>query len=155
VGQSIIGGVTFSALPSVLRDRGLPLDQIGLTYLAVLPWVMKFLWAPAIERYRLPSIGPSRSRSIVLIGGLISSVCFVLAAIVGPASFVPLMAIFIVVAFAASTVDIACDGHAVESLPSGITAGATPLKSAVPTSGRRSARVFSLFSSRELTGPKP
>jgi MFS transporter, putative signal transducer len=115
-GQSIIGGVTFSALPSVLRDRGLPLDQIGLTYLAVLPWVLKFLWAPAIERYRLPSIGPSRSRSIVLIGGLISAVCFVLAAVIGPTSFAPLMAIFIVIAFAASTVDIACDGHAVESL---------------------------------------
>ncbi|MPR07105.1 MFS transporter [Microvirga tunisiensis] len=116
VGQSIIGGVTFSALPSVLRGRGLPLDQIGLTYLAVLPWVLKFLWAPAIERYRLPSTGPSRSRSIVLIGGLISAVCFVLAAVIGPTSFAPLMAIFIVVAFAASTVDIACDGHAVESL---------------------------------------
>jgi MFS transporter (putative signal transducer) len=116
VGQSIIGGVTFSALPSVLRDRGLHLDQIGLTYLAVLPWVLKFLWAPAIERYRLPSTGPSRSRSIVLIGGLISAVCFVLAAVIGPTNFAPLMAIFIVVAFAASTVDIACDGHAVESL---------------------------------------
>jgi MFS transporter (putative signal transducer) len=116
VGQSIISGVTFSALPSVLRDRGLPLDQIGLTYLAVLPWVLKFLWAPAIERYRLPSTGPSRSRSIVLIGGLISAACFVLAAVIGPTSFVPLMALFMVVAFAASTVDIACDGHAVESL---------------------------------------
>lgn len=116
VGQSIIGGVTFSALPSVLRDGGLPLDQIGLTYLAVLPWVLKFLWAPAIERYRLPLNGPSRSRSIVLAGGLISAICFTLAAIIGPASFAPLMAIFIVVAFAASTVDIACDGHAVESL---------------------------------------
>jgi MFS transporter, putative signal transducer len=116
VGQSIIGGVTFSALPSVLRERGLPLDQIGLTYVAVLPWVLKFLWAPAIERYRLPSTGPSRSRSIVLIGGLVSAACFVLAAVIGPSSFVPLMAIFIVVAFAASTVDIACDGHAVESL---------------------------------------
>ncbi|MFL5136786.1 MAG: MFS transporter, partial [Microvirga sp.] len=116
VGQSIIGGVTFSALPSVLRERGLPLDQIGLTYVAVLPWVLKFLWAPAIERYRLPSTGPSRSRSIVLIGGLVSAACFALAAVIGPSSFVPLMAIFIVVAFAASTVDIACDGHAVESL---------------------------------------
>jgi len=116
VGQSIIGGVTFTALPSVLRDRGLPLDQIGLTYLAVLPWVLKFLWAPAIERYRLPPTGQSRSRSIVLIGGLISAVCFVLAAAIGPTSFVPLMALLVVVAFAASTVDIACDGHAVESL---------------------------------------
>lgn len=116
VGQSIIGGVTFSALPSVLRDRGLPLDQIGLTYLAALPWVLKFLWAPAAERYRLPSTGPSRSRSIVLVGGLISAASFVLAAVIGPTSIVSLMAIFMVVAFAASTVDIACDGHAVESL---------------------------------------
>jgi MFS transporter (putative signal transducer) len=116
VGQSIIGGVTFSALPSVLRDRGLRLDQIGLTYLAVLPWVLKFLWAPAIERYRLPLKGASRSRSIVLAGGLISAICFILAAIIGPTGFVPLMAVFMVIAFAASTVDIACDGHAVESL---------------------------------------
>lgn len=116
MGQSIIGGVTFSALPSVLRDRGLPLDQIGLTYLAVLPWVLKFLWAPTIERYRLPPTGPSRSRSIVLIGGLISAACFGLAAAIGPTSFVLLMALLVVVAFAASTVDIACDGHAVESL---------------------------------------
>lgn len=116
VGQSIVGGVTFTALPSVLRDRGLPLDQIGLTYLAVLPWVLKFLWAPMIERYRLPPTGPSRSRSIVFVGGLITAVCFVAAAGSGPTSFVSLMAVFIVVAFAASTVDIACDGHAVESL---------------------------------------
>ena len=116
VGQSIISGMTFSALPSVLRDRGLPLDQIGLVYLAVLPWVLKFLWAPALERYRLPATGPSRSRSIVLVGGLISAASLVLVGLIGPNSLVPLMAVLIVIAFAASTVDIACDGHAVESL---------------------------------------
>jgi MFS transporter (putative signal transducer) len=116
VGQSIISGMIFSALPSVLRDQGLRLDQIGLTYLAVLPWVLKFLWAPAIERYRLPATGPSRSRSIVLVGGLISAACLVLVGLIGPASLMPLMAALIIIAFAASTVDIACDGHAVESL---------------------------------------
>src|SRR5688500_12173838 len=91
VGQSIIGGVTFSALPSILRDRGVPLDQIGLTYLAVLPWVLKFLWAPAIERYRLPPVGPTRSRSIVFIGGAISSLGLVLLGVIGPTSLVPLL----------------------------------------------------------------
>jgi MFS transporter (putative signal transducer) len=116
VGQSIIGGVTFSALPSVLRERGVSLDYIGLTYLAVLPWVLKFLWAPALERYRLPRTGPSRSRSIVLVGGLISATGLILAGLVGPVNVWPIMAIFMVIAFAASTVDIACDGHAVESL---------------------------------------
>ena len=116
VGQSIISGLTFGALPSVLRDRGVPLDQIGLTYLAVLPWVLKFLWAPALERYRLPPTGSSRSRSIVLIGGLISAACLVLVGLIGPTNLVPLMAALMVIAFAASTVDIACDGQAVESL---------------------------------------
>jgi MFS transporter (putative signal transducer) len=116
VGQSIISGVTFTALPSVLRDHGVSLDYIGLTYLAVLPWVLKFLWAPALERFRLPENGPSRSHSIVLIGGLISASGLILAGLVAPTNIWPIMTIFMVIAFAASTVDIACDGHAVESL---------------------------------------
>ncbi|MBJ6125713.1 MFS transporter [Microvirga sp. BT325] len=116
VGQSVISGITFSALPSVLRDRGLSLDYIGLTYLAVLPWVLKFLWAPALERFRLPQTGPSRSRPIVVTGGLISAFGLILAGWVGPTDFWPILAAFMVIAFAAATVDIACDGHAVESL---------------------------------------
>jgi MFS transporter (putative signal transducer) len=116
MGQSIISGLTFVALPSVLRDRGLPLDQIGLTYLAVLPWTLKFLWAPAVERYRLPQTGPSRSRSIVVIGGLVSAFGLCFAGLVGPTNLAPVIAVFVLVAFAASTVDIACDGHAVERL---------------------------------------
>ncbi|MEZ0168169.1 MFS transporter [Microvirga sp. TS319] len=116
VGQSVISGITFSALPSVLRDQGMSLDRIGLTYLAVLPWVLKFLWAPAIERYRLPTIGSSRSRRIVLVGGMVSAVCLVSAGLIGPERLLPLMAALMILAFAASTVDIACDGHAVESL---------------------------------------
>lgn len=116
VGQSIIGGLTFIALPSVLRERGLPLDQIGLTYLAVLPWALKFLWAPAVERYRLPPVGASRSRRIVLATAALSALGLGFAALIGPTNLVPLIAIFVLIAFAASTGDIACDGHAVESL---------------------------------------
>ncbi|PVE26166.1 MFS transporter [Microvirga sp. KLBC 81] len=116
VGQSIIGGVTFSALPSVLRDRGVPLDQIGLTYLAVLPWVLRFLWAPAIERYRLPPVGPNRSRSIVFVGGVISALGLVFLGVIGPTGFMPLLGLLMLIAFAASTVDIACDAEAVEGL---------------------------------------
>lgn len=116
VGQSIISGVTFTALPSVLREQGMSLDEIGLTYLAVLPWALKFLWAPAVERYRLPPTGASRSRSIVFLGGVIAALGLCLVGLIGPTALVPLLATFVVVAFAAATVDIACDGHAVESL---------------------------------------
>lgn len=116
VGQSVIGGMTFMALPSVLREQGLPLDHIGLTYLAVLPWVLKFLWAPAVERYRSPPTGYSRSRSIVLTGGLLSALGLAAAGLAGLGNLVVLIGIFVLIAFAAATVDIACDGHAVEAL---------------------------------------
>ena len=116
VGQSIIGGLTFIALPSVLRERGLPLDQIGLTYLAVLPWALKFLWAPAVERYRLPDTGPARSRTIVLATTSVSALGLVAVGLIGPVAFVPLIGVFVLIAFSASTGDIACDGHAVETL---------------------------------------
>ena len=63
VGQSIISGVTFTGLPALLRDRGIALELVGLAYLAALPWALKFLWAPAVERYRLPAVGANRSRA--------------------------------------------------------------------------------------------
>jgi MFS transporter (putative signal transducer) len=116
VGQSIIGGLTFIALPSVLRDRGLPLDQIGLIFLASLPWAVKFLWAPAVERYRLPTCGKARSRSIILATSLASAFGLCIVAALGPDNLVPLIGAFVLIAFAASTGDIACDGHAVETL---------------------------------------
>ncbi|TIU68618.1 MAG: MFS transporter, partial [Mesorhizobium sp.] len=30
VAQSVIGGITWTGLPAVMRDQGLPLDRIGL-----------------------------------------------------------------------------------------------------------------------------
>lgn len=53
VGQSVIGGLTFLGLPAVLRTAGLPLDQIGLLYIVVLPWALKFLWSPHVEHLSL------------------------------------------------------------------------------------------------------
>ncbi|WP_299506404.1 hypothetical protein [uncultured Roseobacter sp.] len=37
VAQSIIAGMTWSSLPAVPRSEGLPLDQIGLLSLLILP----------------------------------------------------------------------------------------------------------------------
>lgn len=116
VGQSILSGMAYGALPAVLRERGLPLDHIGLIYLTILPWAFKFLWAPAVERYRLPPGAPTRSRVVVGVGGLVTLAGLAGVAFVGPSDVGLLICAFMVVAFAASTVDIACDGHAVETL---------------------------------------
>lgn len=116
VAQSVIGGITWQALPAVMRAQGLPLDQIGWLALIALPWVLKFLWAPMVERYRLPLSGIDRTATVVLVGGLISALGLVAVGWLGLASLLPVMGILTLVAFAASTVDIACDGYAVQAL---------------------------------------
>ncbi|MCJ2129809.1 MFS transporter [Methylobacterium sp. E-045] len=116
VAQSVVTGVTLVALPAILRESGLPLERIGLVYLALLPWVLKGLWAGAVERYRLPPAGPPRTPRIVALGTLISALALAASAAIGPASFGPLLACLLVAALATATVDIACDGFAVETL---------------------------------------
>ena len=116
VAQSVIGGLTMLGLPAVLRQQGLPLDQIGLLYLTVLPWAVKFLWSPHIERFRLPAIGRNRSNVIVMSGNLLCVAGIVAVGILQPAVLLPVILTLAFVALVASTVDIACDGYAVENL---------------------------------------
>lgn len=116
IGQSVIGGLTFLGLPAVLRSAGLPLDQIGLLYLTVLPWTLKFLWSPHIERYRLPPVGKNRSRVIVGSGISVCAIGLAVLAFTGPSPVSIAIAILSVIALVTATVDIACDGYAVETL---------------------------------------
>ena len=116
IAQSVIGGITWIGLPAIMRSEGVPLDRIGLVSLIVLPWALKFLWSPAVERYRLPANGRNRTAAIVFAGGLISAIGLFAVGVIGPAAVLPVLALLTIVAFAASTVDIACDGYAVQSL---------------------------------------
>ena len=38
-------------LSAVLRERGVPLERIGLIQLVALTWVVKFAWAPLVDRW--------------------------------------------------------------------------------------------------------
>lgn len=115
--QSVIGAMTFHGVPAVLRTAGAGLDMIGMVYLLMLPWALKFLWAPAIERYRLPASGARRSRHVIVAGQAIAIVTVLALALTTPGEG-PLL-LFAALAFAAlvtATVDIACDGFAVQQL---------------------------------------
>ncbi|APG88944.1 AmpG permease (plasmid) [Sinorhizobium americanum CCGM7] len=116
VAQSVIGGLTMLGLPTVLRNQGMPLDQIGLVYLTVLPWALKFLWSPFVECFRLPRVGRNRSRLIVAFGGSLCAAGLVVIGLTGLSPLMPVLVSLILVAFVTSTVDIACDGYAVETL---------------------------------------
>lgn len=116
IAQSVIGGLTWTGLPAIMRDAGVSLDRIGLVSLIALPWVLKFLWAPAVERYRLPPSGRNRSGIIVLAGGMLSVLGLLAVGLFDPGDPLPIFLTLTLVAFAASTLDIACDGFAVQSL---------------------------------------
>ena len=79
VAQSLVSGLTFQSFPAILRSSGAPLDQIGLVSLALLPWALKFLWAPAVERYRMGG-HRRRSRQIVIAGEIVVAAALLAAA---------------------------------------------------------------------------
>ena len=114
--QSVIGGLTWGGLATVLRDRGLPLDQIGLVSLLMLPWALKFLWSPFVERARVPRGRPVRTAAVTMIGGAVAVAGLAVAGLLPLQPLLPVLAALLVVAFATATVDIAVDGHAVGAL---------------------------------------
>jgi MFS transporter (putative signal transducer) len=114
--QSLIGGFTFQGIPAALRSSGASLEVIGLFSLVIVPWALKFLLAPAIERYRLPFGAPRRSRHIVAITQGIAAACILAIAFVGPQSAWLLLALLCALACTAATADIACDGYAIQQL---------------------------------------
>ena len=116
VAQSVIGGVVFTGLPAVLRQNGASLNDIAFILLTVLPWSFKFVWSPAVERYRSPRSGRRRSREVVAIVGAFAVAMIVACALIGPGALLPLTVAMMAASFASATLDIACDGHAVESL---------------------------------------
>ncbi|MEM7018268.1 MAG: MFS transporter [Pseudomonadota bacterium] len=113
--QSTIGAITFQGLPAVLRSYDYGTDTIGFVYLLMLPWVIKFLWAPAGERYRRST--PSANRRLLMVGVILQVVFLVLLAGADPGfSLVLLIAILLLLALTASAVDNAGDGFAIDQL---------------------------------------
>ena len=52
--------LTESALQAWLKDSGASNTTIGVMSYVALPYLLKFLWAPLIDRYSLPWLGRRR-----------------------------------------------------------------------------------------------
>ena len=64
VGFGVLAALLQGGLPPVLRARGLSVAQIGWTFALYLPIGLSFLWAPLVDRIRLPH-QLDRARAIV------------------------------------------------------------------------------------------
>ena len=113
--QGLVGGFTFSAAPTMLRAQGMPLQQVGLIALALLPWAFSFLVAPTIDRFKLP--GRTHRRSWIIPMQVILPFVFLLLAYKFSASgFYTIMALIFAVGMIAAVSDVAVHGLAVEQL---------------------------------------
>jgi MFS family permease len=103
------------AMTAVLRQRGVPLEQIGILRLVALVWVVKFAWAPVVDRLRSRRWGHYRAW---LLATQVLMVAGVLALVPLDAGHdLPLIvAVVVVVAVASATQDIATDATAVQIL---------------------------------------
>ena len=102
-------------LTAVLRGRGVPLERIALVQLLGLAWVIKFAWAPLVDRYGSRRLGHYRGWLLVL---QVLLVLVVLALV--PVDVVTdprlLAGLAVAIALLSATHDIAADATAVRLL---------------------------------------
>lgn len=102
-------------LPAMLREQGVSLEHIGLASLLSLPWALKFLWAPLVDRYGVARWGLRRTWIVPL--QALTVVTLLALATLEPTLELELMLMGVfVLNFLASTQDIATDGLAVTIL---------------------------------------
>ncbi len=114
VAQSIPSYLIAAALPPIMREAGVSRTEIGLLSILFLPLVLKFFWAPWVDRLR-PFARAHRAGWVVLTQG--ATVLCILAMIpIAPTDTRAVIAIGFVTSMLVSTQDIATDGYAAKYL---------------------------------------
>jgi len=118
--QGLPSGFLAHALPALLREYGVSLEYIGLLKLLALPWFLKFLWAPFVDRTEIAHLGDHRGW-ILLMQSLLATLILLISFFPPETLFGSLIIVFFVVVVfintTAATQDIATDGLAVKLLP--------------------------------------
>jgi len=110
--QGLPYGFFIFALPTLLRQQGGSLENIGLANLLALPWALKFVWAPAVDRYGSPRLGLRRSWILPL--QLAAALLLVAMGALDPTTQLPALLVCVLLTnLLAATQDIATDGLAV------------------------------------------
>jgi PAT family beta-lactamase induction signal transducer AmpG len=112
-------GVLAEPLTAWLTDTGISKTEIGLFALVSLPYSLKFLWAPWVDRLPLPVLGRlfGRRRGWTLLAQGLLLVAIAAMGFSDPAAEIGITAVFaLAVAFASATQDVVIDAYRVEIL---------------------------------------
>lgn len=113
--QGLPFGFQARALPAYLREAGTSLTVITLAGALSVPWMLKILWAPWVERHHWPRLGRRRTW-ILPMQALLLLVCMAAAYMEPDGALVPLLALVLLMNMATALMDVAVDGLAVDSL---------------------------------------
>ncbi|MEM8720140.1 MAG: MFS transporter [Cyanobacteria bacterium P01_G01_bin.39] len=102
-------------LPVFLRQQGVSLELIGLTSLLSLPWTLKVLWSPLIDRYGWTKWGHYKFW-IVLMQSLMAIAIAICAFLNFESNFTLLLVAMLLAITFAATQDIATDALAINLL---------------------------------------
>jgi MFS transporter (putative signal transducer) len=114
VAQAIPSYLFAAAIPPIMREQGVSRTAIGYFSLLFLPLVLKFLWAPMVDRFR-PFARAHRAGWVLLTqAGIILAILSLV--LVAPTEPWKILAVGFVAAVLLSTQDIATDGYAAKYL---------------------------------------
>lgn len=112
--QLIPGHFAANAMPVIMRNEGFSLQSIGLIGIISMPWALKFLWSPIVDRY---GRGKNHYRKWIFSMQIIFAlITFAVSFLSLSNSFIAVLALMTFSYFFASTQDIAVDGYAVKAL---------------------------------------
>jgi PAT family beta-lactamase induction signal transducer AmpG len=139
--MSFASGLPFNltnfSLQAWLASAGLNIKTIGIFSLVALPYNIKFLWAPFLDRYLPPFLGRRRGWILVYQAGL--TVCIGVMGLSSPTEELPLLAATaVLLAFLSASQDIVIDAYRVDTIP----AGERALAAAAAAFGYRTAAML-------------
>ena len=108
--------LTLSLLQAWMKEEGVDLTVIGLMALVGLPYTLKFLWAPFLDRFTLSFLGRRRGWLLVAQIALMISIAGLGMTNPGKSPWMVAFAAFLVTFFSASQ-DIVVDAYRREDLP--------------------------------------
>jgi PAT family beta-lactamase induction signal transducer AmpG len=103
-------GVITATLPVYFRKHGFSLESIGFLTILTLPWSLKFLWAPVVDRHF------QRKQWIVAMQIVMAAILFSLPTVSTEALTDQLRWLLLGLSFASATADIAIDAYFIEIL---------------------------------------
>lgn len=118
--QGLPSGFITQALPAILREYQVSLEMIGLSGMLLIPWALKFLWAPLVDKYFIAKWG--RSRSWILPLQLLSALIVAIVGLIDPNQLSSpetlwiLYSLLFLLSLIGATHDVAADGLATRSL---------------------------------------